>query len=475
MWIIIQKKFPFWYFDATGSILKKIDRQNLPYLYSIVTHDYESKSIIPIAEFFTTSHTQINISIFLMQIKNFFLKYSSLCGKKYGFLYPFAPVIVTDFSWPLINSVLDVFNHMSMMQYLEVAFEIIINRKKEMLFQIHTIIHLCSIHYLKSFIRNSKKIIHKDKNNEVLVKKTLIFCFTLLQNSTSIDEIEFLLQHIYNMFNISKKNQTFLHSICLIENRIKNRNLDQDFSYEDSKSDMDRLSSRFELNSKQNLIITKKQLKGLKNISPFKKYFDSFINTKLVNVNEMLDKNLEDNVFFNPMLFKLIRDLLYLLPLWTGVLLNLFTENADISIDPINRLDNNPAEGWFQILKNKIVVNSGVMPSEIASLNYERLRFKFKTHYASRLSEISPRFTLLDLNRTKEIKENFWQEAKKNKNLKGKDFFSNEVLETWKPKKKKKTNPNFYGNQIVFNDQKTEFKLNKNTDFDSIFRGKSNI
>ena len=43
-------------------------------------------------------------------------------------------------------------------------------------------------------------------------------------------------------------------------------------------------------------------------------------------------------------------------------------------------------------------------------------------------------------------------------------------METCKPKKKKKTNPNFYGNQIVFNDQKTEFKLNKNTDFDSIFR-----
>ena len=475
MWMFIQKKWPVWYFDATGTICKKIDNQKLPYLYSIVAHDHESKSIIPIAEFLTTSHTQINISLKLMQIKHYFLKYSSLCGKKYGFNFPIAPFVVTDFSWPLINSVLDVFNNLTIIQYLNMSFDIIVNKKEDNLIHINTFVYLCSIHLLKTFIKKSKKIQHPDKKNEIRVKKSLIFCFTLLQNASSLDEIEFLLQHIYNVFNIKSRNQCFVFSICLIENRLKNRNLDQDFSYESTNIDNERELSRIELNSSENLVYTKRQLKGLKNNSPFTKYFDTMINNTFKNNIGILEENSEENIFYNPILFNLIKDQLYVLPLWTGIFTNLFSKNNKLDIDIIKRLQNNPVEGWYQILKNKIVVNSGVMPSEIASLTYERLRFKFTTFFKPKLDEISPRFTTLDENEASDKKNNFWREAEDNKvcSKNRKDFYSNEEFETWKSKKQKKRSTNFYSHDAYFNASESDLKLHKTTDFKNVFCGKS--
>ena len=62
MWQYIQERHPIWYFDATGSVMKKIGTQSMPYLYSIVCHDAFTKSIIPVAEFFTTSHSSLSIT-----------------------------------------------------------------------------------------------------------------------------------------------------------------------------------------------------------------------------------------------------------------------------------------------------------------------------------------------------------------------------------------------------------------------------
>ena len=46
MYILVQKKWPIVYFDATGNICKKIENQKIPYFYTMTFHDRENKSII---------------------------------------------------------------------------------------------------------------------------------------------------------------------------------------------------------------------------------------------------------------------------------------------------------------------------------------------------------------------------------------------------------------------------------------------
>ncbi len=62
MWKNASENSFVWYFDATGSIHKTVNKQQKPFYYSLVFHDNIHRSIIPIAEFITTAQDQTNIS-----------------------------------------------------------------------------------------------------------------------------------------------------------------------------------------------------------------------------------------------------------------------------------------------------------------------------------------------------------------------------------------------------------------------------
>jgi hypothetical protein len=74
---------------------------------SIVFHDQENKTLMPIAEFLTTSHTINNISGYLYKIVNI---YASVGMPR---------MIVTDFSWTMIIGCLKVFNSCEVHTYLD--------------------------------------------------------------------------------------------------------------------------------------------------------------------------------------------------------------------------------------------------------------------------------------------------------------------------------------------------------------------
>ena len=101
MWLIIMKKSFVWFFDATGTIPINIKGQKKPLYYSLVFHDSDTESLIPIAEFVTTSHDTINVTKYLNSIISIFEGNYKIC------LFPIT--IVTDLSWVLINSVIQSF------------------------------------------------------------------------------------------------------------------------------------------------------------------------------------------------------------------------------------------------------------------------------------------------------------------------------------------------------------------------------
>ena len=110
--------------DATGSVSEIVPYQKQPLYYSIVMHDKTKKQIIPIAEFVTTSQTQLSISGYLNIIRK--ILETNITSKKQ---FPFAPIFVTDFSWAIINSILDVFNRCNII-VVSIRFMIMRNRLK---------------------------------------------------------------------------------------------------------------------------------------------------------------------------------------------------------------------------------------------------------------------------------------------------------------------------------------------------------
>ena len=114
---------PIWYLDATGNIHKNVSTQNRLFLYTAVTHDTVNKQIISIFYFITSSHTVFSISKYLNCVKNILNRITTL--------NLIAPVIVSDFSWPLINSTLLSFNNCTINYYLKYIFRLLYKDKTE--------------------------------------------------------------------------------------------------------------------------------------------------------------------------------------------------------------------------------------------------------------------------------------------------------------------------------------------------------
>lgn len=129
----------------------------------MLMHDTINNKLIPITEFVTTSNDTNSISKFLFSFRKLL---EQNCLNKSKFIY--APIIVTDFSWALINSVLDIFNNCSISKYLFLTYDVLVKNKKDI--NINTILVLCSTHFLKLIIKRSKNFRASEN-----VKKLLFF------------------------------------------------------------------------------------------------------------------------------------------------------------------------------------------------------------------------------------------------------------------------------------------------------------
>jgi hypothetical protein len=92
---------------------------------------------------------------------------------------------------------------------------------------------------------------------------------------------------------------------------------------------------------------------NLKKNSPFKEYFENILELDKHKVIEKPNDSIQFalNKFYSPALFKLIRDQLHIVPLWSGIIIH-----QDIYSYKVNtRLTNNPVERWFGFLKSNLL------------------------------------------------------------------------------------------------------------------------
>ncbi len=215
-------------------------------------------------------------------------------------------------------------------------------------------IYLCSTHFLKSFIKKVNKSviieidesikpkkqeskIEKEKNQKkkerkkLIVsknKKLIIFCFTLLQNSTSLIEFCLVLENVFNLFNQRKQNEKFSNAQTFIDRSMEHRKLKFDINLATSQKDRERskMFSQFKNSD------TKKEKKCAKDsymaTSPWSPYFNKMIDEfQRIHISDSrLEVDLKPNIFFRPDLFKLIKKQLYLTPVWSGIFIALHFE-----------------------------------------------------------------------------------------------------------------------------------------------------
>ncbi len=174
-----------------------------------------------------------------------------------------------------------------------------------------------------------------------------------------------------------------ISSLNFLKDALALREISLSFDYEEKKE----IDLRGNINGKVFLENTSFN-ENLKQESPFQHYYDDLIKTFESSLeNNPVETNLEFNQYYNPDLFKIIRSKLYIMIFWSGLVLDNFKySNSKV----LTKLDDNTAEKWFEILKNRITQGQKVMPSELIGKLYNRLLAKYFEFY----HKITPIFQL---------------------------------------------------------------------------------
>ncbi len=421
MWRLIQKNNLIWNFDATGSVINDIKGQKIPLFYSIVVHDNILKNIIPIGSFLTTEHSTDSICLNLTIIKNILIENIGIKE------YQISPIIVVDHSWALISGVLKSFNHISTLQYLNWFFDLIVKKDKEKKFALITTVYICCTHMMKIIIQDTKKI---EKKNPTKIKETLemgkisernrnalIYCFTLLQNSSSIEEFDMILENVYNIFNRKIKSSLVKQSIEIIKNMLILRTDNFKFDYYENE----KLNPPSQIDNSKNIIQECFDYNNLKKSSPFSSYY--FIKIKEFALKECPQADLinETNSFYNPLLFDIIKNRLYIVPLWSG-----FVFKRIHNLKHLTRASNTPVESSFSILKNGNLNKNKVMSSELIGNFYQTLISKYKKYYEAKAKQFFDKKS----NEDKSTKQDYekWASKRKKKYSKQAGYYKNSQI-----------------------------------------------
>ena len=97
-------------------------------------------------------------------------------------------IVVTDFSYALINSLLKSFNNCQLSHYIMWTYHVLIqfpDKSNQIGNMMKIKIYICSVHFLKSLIQKVKKL---EKNP--IVAKSFIFAFSLLQKTVTIKQFD---------------------------------------------------------------------------------------------------------------------------------------------------------------------------------------------------------------------------------------------------------------------------------------------
>ncbi len=259
-----------------------------------------------------------------------------------------------------------------------------------------TRVYICAVHFLKTIIKKIRK--YKDDKKNLLFKM-FVYSFTLIQNCINLDQMIVFLKNVHNIFCNKFLDQTVLFSIAVVRDELKTRGLNN-LNASHYLVDIDEQKSELFKKQPKSKIIWFKELSSMDETdklideSPYRVYFDNLVTSFDQNLfsDDQAEKS-KKNPYYNTELFGVIKNKLYLAPLWTGIMLEQCKKQHKLSFaEGISRLNNNPVENYFGHLKDDILKKlNNLLTSEIASHLYLRIKAKYIEFYLCKYSDHRPK------------------------------------------------------------------------------------
>ncbi|MES9880808.1 MAG: hypothetical protein ABW185_08000 [Sedimenticola sp.] len=330
--------------DATGSIIQKIPNQNKRIFYYalVMKNPMEHRSAIPIAEMITNDHHSY-------EIKHFLNKFISDLKKIRNYRYIPRRVEI-DFSWAFVQSVLSAFNNEDVKTYLNRAWKVIRGKCSIKEVEMYTYPHLCAAHMIKDVSRNLKHI--KDKG----LKDFCVFCFALMQNSTSIDDAKTVFGHMWTVFNTEYETEEVIQSRMILQQMVKEQRIDcLDENITTADEENKTCDDEIKLTNTGTIRQSSKFWHEFKNV---------ITEVKSKQTKDLQQEHQKENIYYDSMCMDiLLNKFIYVLPLWSGILLGNLSRYCTQSTKQVLpkedkeelRSTNNLVENWFGVVKKDIL------------------------------------------------------------------------------------------------------------------------
>lgn len=326
---LLEKTDIIYHFDSTGSVVRKPNDIKCKRVYYYVIVVNKNNTILPIAEMVTAVHDTNAISIFLKTFRHF-------VRTKHLF-WP-CSVIVVDWSWALMNSLMNELNKMTVSEYLDEVYLTI--SKKDNLRPDLIVVHSCCAHFQKRV----SCTIHKQFFKYLKIKNLILECMGTLIHCDSLDDLDFIYEQFMTIL-LTFSSETAKKCIININEHIaKCKYNDNDNNDNNDHNDFNNNADEF--GNKNDKIEGRIFLD-----SPFFKRYSSKLHELRKNINENAGDDAENNEYYAPEIADYITNhYMPFVPMWSALLLKLVASNEV-------RLSNANVEGYFNIIKHQVLNN----------------------------------------------------------------------------------------------------------------------
>ena len=375
-----QEEWLVWHLDATGSIIRSNVGETRIFNYVVVMAGATpGEPPFPVAEMLSSSHTKVTVEHFLNSIVHQLQKIST------GRVIP--SVVETDFSWALIQAVLQSVNHQDIVMYLRLAWKVLTSKKPWPAGV--TKVHICCAHFMHLMSRNLKRVC-SDKG----LRQYTLHCTGLLVMSKTLSSASSILKDVYLVLGENLMTKSVSDAHRRLADRMKSPV--QETTLEDITDEVSFSSEAFDEEEPR--------IRGLtiSEQSPFTTHFDGLL------PGEHDDEG-TPNEYFNLDCLQTVKRQLHLFPLWSGCLLT----------EGISRQSNSPVENHFKILKKDILRGrKRLTPTDYIVQWLPTLNGKIKEASLATDSKIRQKRSPKKRKKDIELSEEKWASPKKKKKAK---------------------------------------------------------
>jgi hypothetical protein len=317
------------YFDATGSIIKKIADQKRPLLYSLVVKPDRTLPPCSMADFVTTDHSVPAINHFLSNI----VRYGMILSRHQ--IHP--RKVEVDWSWALIQSCLQTFCQQTVKSYLKLAWRIYLGELREEDLKKLTVVHICTAHMLHSLAR----VLRDVKNGEL--RRFLVQSLRALIDSTSLRQASNLFRDMCTVLAAARVTGAVQASMDRIQ------------SQEPQEDDVDDQQTRFQKLEGDPFV----EEGSIKVSSPFTAHFHQIAEEVLSRKNDLGRRGPQNRCHGEDKIKLFLDKYLPIFPLISGLLLGDITRYQSPATRDETQEEthstNSAVEAWFRTVKLDIL------------------------------------------------------------------------------------------------------------------------